>query len=136
MSARGESEDPVDSDDAIRALALAGEKVRAVGLYRAKHGVSLPEALSAVESLLADAPANRPDRRLDRGPDRAPRDLGEIGYELADEIRSGKWRHVAGIEHCPARDCPEILAEFRRRCPGHTPEQYRSALGQGFFDSR
>jgi hypothetical protein len=64
------------------------------------------------------------------------RNLLDAGYDLANEIRDGKWNHVEGIEDCPASACPEIFAEFRRRCPGYTTEEYRSALGKGFFDSR
>ena len=62
--------------------------------------------------------------------------LDETGYAIADEIRDGKWDHVAGIKHCPATPCAEIIVEFMRRCPGYTDEEYRSALSKGFYDSR
>jgi len=64
------------------------------------------------------------------------RALENAGYAVADEIRDGKWAHAKGIHDCPAVRCEEILAEMRRRCPGYTDDEYASALGQGFFDSR
>jgi hypothetical protein len=63
--------------------------------------------------------------------------LDGSAYDLAEEVRAGKWRHVAHIaQGLPATSCREILAELRRRCPGYTEEQYRAAISEALMASR
>lgn len=62
--------------------------------------------------------------------------LSQFGYDLAEEIRDGKWDHVSDLKKKPAPACIELTDEFRRRCPGYSLEQYQRALSDGLFASR
>lgn len=43
------------TDDAIRGLAKAGQKIQAIKWYRSLHGVGLKEAKEAVETMVDEA---------------------------------------------------------------------------------
>ena len=62
-------------------------------------------------------------------------ELQRVGYELAEEVRSGKWRNFVTS---PVRviSNPELLREFKLRCPGHAESDYQNALARGLHDSR
>jgi hypothetical protein len=62
-------------------------------------------------------------------------ELDQAAYQLANEIRDGKWNHVtdARIEQ-PAAN-PGIIEQLRKRCPGYTVQQYQNAISKGMFDS-
>jgi hypothetical protein len=62
--------------------------------------------------------------------------LADAGYTLAEEIRDGRWRHVADLVRKPAPACPELIDELRRRCPGFSDSDYQRALADGLFASR
>ena len=64
------------------------------------------------------------------------RQLEDAAYELAKEIRDGRWAHVESIKVKPVPACPEIIDELRKRSPGHTIEQYQRAITDGLFASR
>ena len=46
----------VPTDENVRKLALAGEKILAIKLYRQLHGGDLKEAKAAVEKMMANPP--------------------------------------------------------------------------------
>ncbi len=61
--------------------------------------------------------------------------LDGAAYQLASEIRDGKWGHVMDPRiKQPAAD-RQIIDELRRRCPGYTMQQYQSAIAKGMHDS-
>jgi hypothetical protein len=62
--------------------------------------------------------------------------LPEASYRLAKEIRDGRWKHVRDLAVKPVPDCEEILQELRRRCPGYSRQDYRTAIAKGVFESR
>ncbi len=62
--------------------------------------------------------------------------LSEAAYQLGEEIRDGRWKHVADLAVKPVPDCDEIIREFERRCPGHSRHEYQTALARGLFESR
>jgi hypothetical protein len=62
--------------------------------------------------------------------------LSQAGYDLALDIRDGKWRHVEDLQVKPASASSELLNELRRRVPGHSDQQYAQALADGLFNSR
>lgn len=62
--------------------------------------------------------------------------ISEIAYQLADEIRDGKWSHISELNLKPALDCKEIIDELRKRCPGYTNKEYKRAISTGLFESR
>lgn len=64
------------------------------------------------------------------------RSIDDVAYELAEEIHGGKWNHISEIHTKPVPRCMEIMDEFKRRCPGHTLEQYQKAIADGLFASR
>jgi hypothetical protein len=57
-------------------------------------------------------------------------------YYLADEIRGGRWKHIADLATKPVPDYENIIRELERRCPGHSNEKYRDAIATGLFESR
>lgn len=61
------------------------------------------------------------------------KDLAQIGYDLAEEIRDGKRDHISDLKKKPAPACIELTDEFRRRYPGYSLEQYQRALADGLF---
>ena len=61
-------------------------------------------------------------------------ELAKAGYDLAEEIRDGKWDHISDLRWNAAT--PEIVDELRRRVPGFTTAEYEHAITQGLFDSR
>lgn len=63
-------------------------------------------------------------------------DLPGVAYQLAEEIRDGKWAHVDGLRKKPVPTCPEIIDELRNRIPGHTTEAYLRAIADGLAVSR
>jgi hypothetical protein len=48
--------------------------------------------------------------------------------ELSDEIREGRWQHVAELCSKPPRASDELIAELRSRCPGFTRDEYEAAI--------
>jgi len=64
------------------------------------------------------------------------RNLSEAAFDLAEEIRDGKWDHLDDFKRKPAPACEEIVAELARCCPGYSQEQYRKAIATGLFESR
>lgn len=65
-------------------------------------------------------PVNEPNRSQ----------LQLIGFELAEEIRDGKWeRHMQSTGKAISNNA--ILQEFEFRCPGFTKEEYQGALAMG-----
>jgi hypothetical protein len=62
--------------------------------------------------------------------------LPEASYQLAEEIRDGRWKHVQDLAVKPAPDCEDIIQELQRRCPGHSRQDYRTAIAKGLFESR
>lgn len=62
--------------------------------------------------------------------------LDAAAYDLALEIREGKWEHVACLKTKPAPACQELMDVLRTRRPGYAVEQYRRALADGLFASR
>jgi hypothetical protein len=60
--------------------------------------------------------------------------LTDAGYVLAEEIRDGRWNHVADRKPGPA--CTELIDELRKRCPGFSVSDYQQALADGLFASR
>ena len=56
--------------------------------------------------------------------------------ELAEEVRAGRWDHIAGIKTQPVPACPEVVAELERRCPGFDLPTYRRAIADGLFETR
>ena len=62
--------------------------------------------------------------------------LSQAGYDLALEIRDGKWSHVEDLRAKPASASNELLDELRRRVQGQTDQQYAQALADGLFNSR
>jgi hypothetical protein len=63
-------------------------------------------------------------------------DLRTAAYHLAEEIWENKWDHVTDLRSKPVGACVDIINELRRRCPGHTLEEYKRAMADGMFDSR
>ena len=61
-------------------------------------------------------------------------ELEKAGYDLAEEIRDGKWDHIGDLRWNAA--APEIVDELQRRIPGFTTAEYEHAVTQGLFDSR
>jgi hypothetical protein len=57
--------------------------------------------------------------------------LRRIAGELLDEIRAGKWEHVAELEPKPPVACDELITELRSRCPGFTRDEYEAAITDG-----
>jgi hypothetical protein len=57
-------------------------------------------------------------------------------YHLAEEIRDGRWRHIADLSSKPAPYCVELTDELQKRCPGFSLPDYRQALADGLFESR
>ena len=64
------------------------------------------------------------------------RKLTSAAYELADEIRDGKWNAVFNPASTPVTECDSLVLELEKRCPGHTRNTYSAALAQGMFESR
>ena len=62
--------------------------------------------------------------------------LSEAAYRLADEIRDGKWRHIADLAQKPVPACEEIIAELMCRCPGFQRLDYQRAIAEGLHASR
>ena len=62
--------------------------------------------------------------------------LADAGYVLAEEIRDGRWNHVADLASKPAPACVELIDELRKRCPGFSVLDYQRALADGLFASR
>ena len=60
--------------------------------------------------------------------------LAEEGYQLALEIRDGKWNALPGIER-PASS-PGVIDELRSRCPGFTNGEYAKAIADGLYSSK
>lgn len=55
---------------------------------------------------------------------------------LAQEIWDQKWAHIARLKNKPVGECVEIIDELKRRCPGHTIEEYKEAIAKGMYDQR
>lgn len=64
------------------------------------------------------------------------KNLADAGYALAEEIRDGRWWHVADLARKPAPACAELIDELRRRCPGFSESEYQRSLADGLFASR
>jgi len=47
---------------------------------------------------------------------------------LADEIWAGAWNHLKELHANPVGHQPKLVQELKRRCPGHTKEEYADAL--------
>ena len=62
--------------------------------------------------------------------------LSDTGYALAEEIRDGRWNHVADLARKPAPACTELIDELRKRCPGFSDSEYQRSLADGLFASR
>lgn len=62
--------------------------------------------------------------------------LFEAAYQLAEEIRDGGWKHVADLATKPVPDCEEIVLELERRCPGHSRQDYRTAIAKSLLESK
>ncbi len=63
-------------------------------------------------------------------------ELAKVAYELAEEIRDGRWRHINALRTMPAAAVPEVLAELQRRMPGFSTPEYATAIAKGMFASR
>jgi hypothetical protein len=55
---------------------------------------------------------------------------------LSEEVWDGKWDHLPEIRKKPIGECIEILQELERRCPDHSPEEYRDAYCRSMFTHR
>jgi hypothetical protein len=62
--------------------------------------------------------------------------LADAGYQLAEEIRDGVWKHVSDLRQKPAPACTELIEEFQHRCPGFSLPEYQRALAEGLQNSR
>lgn len=62
--------------------------------------------------------------------------LSLAAYQLAEEIRAGRWSHVSDLALKPAPACAELLQELERRCSGYSLGDYRRALANGLFETR
>jgi hypothetical protein len=62
--------------------------------------------------------------------------LNDVAYDLAEEIRDGKWDHVKSTKTKPIAACIEIIEELRKRRPGHTLQEYQRAIADAMFASR
>jgi hypothetical protein len=62
--------------------------------------------------------------------------LANAAYDLALEIRDGKWDHVEEIHRKPASACSALIDELRRRSPGFGNERYQRALADSLQASR
>ena len=63
-------------------------------------------------------------------------ELRLAGCQLAEEIRSGKWTHLEGLQTGPATSCVELTAALSERCPGFRLEEYQEAISNGLFETR
>ncbi len=63
-------------------------------------------------------------------------ELVNAAYSLAEEIREGRWRHVFDPASQAVSNCPALIEELERRCPGYTQPAYKRALADGMFASR
>ncbi|PCJ32494.1 MAG: hypothetical protein COA90_02990 [Gammaproteobacteria bacterium] len=61
-------------------------------------------------------------------------DIKKEGYRFAQEVYSGKWNHVGGLDN--KSGCPAFVEELQSRCPGHTENQYKDALSNGFYAAK
>jgi len=57
-------------------------------------------------------------------------------YGLAEEIRDGRWRHVFDPSSQSESNCPELIQELQRRCPGYVEAAYKRALADGMLATR
>ena len=62
--------------------------------------------------------------------------LGNSADELSDEIRNGRWDHVANLRSVRVGDMKEITDELERRCPGHLLEEYKDAISRSMWINR
>ena len=63
--------------------------------------------------------------------------LAEAAYDLCVEVRNGAWANaLKQVPNGQPAASPDVIDELRRRCPGHTVEEYQRAIAQGMFNSR
>ncbi len=66
-----------------------------------------------------------------------PDRLSLAAHDLCIEVREGAWNAVLKrVSNGQPAACPEVIEELRRRCPGHSVEDYQRAIAQGMFNSR
>ena len=51
--------------------------------------------------------------------------LQQAAYELADEIREGKWEHIKNLHGKPIPECDEIMNELKRRASDYSAIEYQ-----------
>jgi hypothetical protein len=57
-------------------------------------------------------------------------------YQLAQEIRDGKWNHLPELKIGPAGKCRDIMDELQNRCPGFSETEYQETLAKALHDSK
>jgi hypothetical protein len=66
-----------------------------------------------------------------------PDRLSLAAYDLCMEVRDGAWEAaLKSVSNAQPAACPEVIEDLRRRCPGHSVEEYRRAIAQGMYNSR
>ncbi len=67
----------------------------------------------------------------------SPMEIDNAAYGLCEEVRDGLWdEQLKTTRNGQPAACEAIIAELRRRCPGHSKGQYESAIAKGMFASR
>jgi hypothetical protein len=100
------------STPAITKLLIQGDRIQVLKIYREATSTGLRETKDAIEAY---------EKLLNIGKIKT---LEDLGYDLAEQCRDKKISEAQAIN------------EMKLRLPGYSDEKYRSALSQGFFDSR
>ena len=61
--------------------------------------------------------------------------LGSTAYTLCEEVRDGVWDAALPPNGQPSANAA-VIGELRRRCPGHSQEEYERAIAQGMSATR
>jgi len=56
--------------------------------------------------------------------------LSSAARALTEEIWEGKWNHIPEVKTMPIGNWIDMVRELERRCPGHSPQDYRDAIGR------
>jgi hypothetical protein len=62
--------------------------------------------------------------------------LEAAAFDIAREIWAGSWKHVPSLKAKPVQDCPEIIEELRKRCPGKSEAAYRQAITKAIYEAK
>jgi hypothetical protein len=62
----------------------------------------------------------------------ARQELAAAADVLSAEIWEHKWDHLPEVAR-PVNEWHELIAELKRRCPGHSNEAYRDAIARSAF---